>query len=167
MGGEEDEGDGRDASGSERHAGDTGFTVLAYTADVTGVDWAHTLGLHACSGHPELVLVGLPAPLAAALLESLGERVLRGNRLPPRAKVRVGPVVLRFEVVADLFRDQGDWFRLGRELLAGAGSRWPRTLQVVWADDHGFPDGPDDQRWLGRQPLLFEPAPSVLGSSRV
>jgi hypothetical protein len=137
---------------------ETGYTVAAITGDRTGCDWAYSVGLDHTFGHPELILVGIEAPLAGAVIQSLADRVASGLELVDGAEARLGPLRLRFREVDDLFCAQGDWFNLGRELTAGWGGRWPRTLQVVWADADGtYPERTDDPAWFLRQPLLVRP----------
>lgn len=135
-----------------------GFTVAAITGDVTGCDWAYSVGLHHSFHHPELVLVGLDAPLAGAVVQSLGDKVAAGARLRPGSEARMGPLRFRFREVDDLFCTRSDWFNLGREVTADWGGRWPRTLQVLWGDADGrFPESVDDPSWFLRQPLLASP----------
>jgi hypothetical protein len=135
-----------------------GFTVAAITGDVTGCDWAYSVGLHRTFEHPELVLVGLDAPLAGAVVQSLADKVAAGARLRPGAEARLGPLRFRFREVDDVFCSQSDWFNLGREVTAAWGARWPSTLQVLWADADGhFPEAVDDPAWFLRQPLLAPP----------
>lgn len=134
---------------------EVGYTVAAVTGDRTGCDWAYSVGLHHTHGHPELIMVGVDAPLAGAIIQALGDRVCAGVDLRDREDVVVGPMALRFQQVDDLFCSQGDWFNLGREVVSGWGERWPATLQVVWADDAGrFPQESGDPAWFLRQPLL-------------
>ncbi len=138
---------------------ETGYTVAAITGDVTGCDWAYSVGLHRTFGRPELIVVGLEAPLAGAIIQALARKVAMGAELGDGDEARIGPMRFRFRSVDDLFLSQGDWFNLGRELATGWGGRWPETLQVVWADDDGeFPVRPDDPAWFLRQPLLVRPA---------
>jgi len=137
---------------------DAGYTVAAITGDMTGCDWAYSIGLDHTFDHPELIVVGLAAPLAGAVIQSLADTVSAGTHLTEGGEARLGPLRLHFREVDDLFRSQGDWFILGREIAADWGVRWPTTLQVVWADADGcFPERTDDPEWFLRQPLLVRP----------
>ena len=140
---------------SEVEAG--GFTVLALAGDDSGCDWAYSVGLDRNFGHPELMIVGLDAPLAGVVVELLATKVAEGTSLGAGGRVVMdGGLELRVAEVDPLFRAQGDWFVLGREILSRYGTRWPRSLQLVWSDPmHGFPERPGDPRWLVRQPVLF------------
>lgn len=132
-----------------------GYSVAAITGDRTGCDWAYSVGLMPTYGHPELVIVGVDAPLAGAIIEAMADKVAGGVDLRDCAEVQIGPMTLRFAEVDDLFCSQGDWFNLGREVMAQMGQRWPETLQIVWADADGvYPERSDDPAWFMRQPLL-------------
>ncbi|MBS1837774.1 MAG: DUF4262 domain-containing protein [Actinobacteria bacterium] len=132
-----------------------GYSIAAVTGDRTGCDWAYSVGLHHTHRHPELIMVGLDAPLAGAIIQALADKVGTGTDLREHGDVMVGPMSLRFRQVDDLFCSRGDWFNLGREVVSTWGERWPPTLQVVWADDSGrFPEEQGDPAWLLRQPLL-------------
>ncbi len=134
---------------------EVGYTVAAVTGDRTGCDWAYSVGLTRSFGHPELIIVGLDAPLAGAIVQAMADKVAHGVDLRGREGVRVGPMPLRFREVDDVFCSQGDWFNLGREIMADLGDRWPATLQIVWADVDGrYPERSDDPAWFLRQPLL-------------
>lgn len=135
---------------------EAGFSVAAVTGDVTGCDWAYTVGLDLTLGHPELVVVGLPAPLAGGVVEILAQLVRSGERLEAGQELQLGPLRLRIVDVDEVFCAHGDWFNLGREVMAAWGRRWPRTLQVLWADAAGgFPDDDaDGAGWGLRQPVL-------------
>lgn len=138
-----------------RDIAEAGYSVAAVTGDRTGCDWAYSVGLHQSHDHPELIVVGLEAPLAGAIIEALADKVCAGVDLRGREHVAVGPMPLRFRRVEDLFCSQSDWFNLGREVLSTWGGRWPETLQVIWADVDGrFPEDRGDPSWLLRQPLL-------------
>lgn len=139
---------------------ETGYTVAAITGDVSGCDWAYSVGLHHSFGRPELIVVGIDAPLAGAVVQALADKVAGGAELRSGGEAAIGPMRLRFREVDDLFCSQGDWFNLGREITAEWGERWPATLQVVWADAGGtFPDRSDDPAWFLRQPLLVRREP--------
>lgn len=133
-----------------------GFTVAAILADSTECDWAYSIGLHHSFGVPELLVVGLDAPVAGAVIEVIGNQVAAGRRLEHGDEVPIdGGIVFRASLVDDLWCSMGDWFVLGREVMAGWGLRWPPTIQLTWADEHGrFPERPGDPRWSLRQPLL-------------
>jgi hypothetical protein len=140
-----------------REVEDGGFTVAALVGDELGCDWAYTIGLHRSYGHPELLVVGIDAPMAGAALELLGARVAAGERLAAGTELVLdGGLGFRVCEVDPLFGAQGDWFILGREVMACWGERWPRSLQLVWSDRGGeFPADAGDPRWSLRQPLLF------------
>ncbi len=140
-----------------RELAEGGFTVAALVGDETGCDWAYTIGLHRNFGHPELLLVGLEAPVAGAVLELMGNRIAAGERLDDdRPLVMDGGLEFRTRPVDALFRSHGDWFILGREVMACWGERWPASLQLIWSDPgEEFPQQPGDPRWMVRQPLLF------------
>ena len=57
------------------------FNVAALLADETGCDWAYSIGLHHNFNHPELLVVGLDASIAGAVIEVLGEEIARGRHL--------------------------------------------------------------------------------------
>jgi len=134
-----------------------GFLVAAVEGGAEGCDWAYTVGLHLTAGHPELVLVGLDAAMAGGVLDSVGQRVVDGLVLGPGRPLQIGPVELGLRPVDPLWRTHGDWFALGRAVLARRALPWPPTLQVVWPDQDGaVPEEPGDPRWSLRQPLLAE-----------
>lgn len=138
---------------------EVGWTVAAVTGDRTGCDWAYSIGLQRSYGHPELIIVGVDAPLAGAIVQALADAVEAGVDLRGRDDLRIGPMSFRTAPVDDLFCSQGDWFILGREVMSGWGERWPATLQVIWADEDGrFPERADDPEWFLRQPLLTGPS---------
>jgi len=133
-----------------------GFSVAAIVADETGCDWAYTIGLHQSYGHPELLLVGLEAPIAGAVVEVVARRVAEGFRIGAGDAVALdGGLELRASRVDELWCGMGDWFNLGREVMSSWGLRWPESIQLVWSDAEGrYPERPGDPRWSLRQPLL-------------
>jgi hypothetical protein len=132
-----------------------GFTVAAIAGDGGGCDWAYTIGLHRSHGHAELLIVGLEAHLAGAVLHVLGARVAAGERLGPDPVRLEGGMELRARPVDDLWGARGDWFVLGRAVMDSWGERWPPTVQLTWPDASGnHPERPGDRRWMLRQPLL-------------
>ncbi|MFI5043854.1 MAG: DUF4262 domain-containing protein [Acidimicrobiales bacterium] len=136
---------------------EVGYSVPAIEADTSDCDWSYTIGLHRTFDHPELILIGLDAPLAGAVLEYLCQQIVDGVEFAPSSATGFGPLRLRFRTVGDIFRSHGEWFGLGRELLARFGEAWPPTLQVLWADRDGdYPIRPGDPSWMLRQPLLAE-----------
>jgi hypothetical protein len=132
------------------------FNVAALVADDTGCDWAYSVGLHRCHDHPELLIVGLDAPIAGAVIEVLGKEIGEGRRLTEGTAIRLlGGLELQVRSVDELWLARGDWFELGREVMSHWGERWPETLQLVWSDASGaFPEHPGDPSWSFRQPLL-------------
>jgi hypothetical protein len=133
-----------------------GYTVAAILADETGCDWAYSIGLHHSFDHPELLVVGIDAPVAGAVIEVLADGVASGRRIAAGDAVLLdGGLEFRAQEVDRLWCGLGDWFNLGREVMATWGERWPASLQLVWADEHGrYPEAPGDPSWSLRQPLL-------------
>lgn len=140
-----------------REVDEGGFSVVALAGDELGCDWAYTIGLHRSFGHPELLLVGIDAPVAGAVLELVGGRVAAGERLDVERPLALdGGLEFRVRSVDELFAQRGDWFNLGREVAACWGDRWPPTVQLVWSDPgEASAPSPGDPRWSLRQPLLF------------
>lgn len=135
---------------------DGGFNIAALVADESGCDWAYSVGLHRIHHHPELLIVGLDAPIAGAVIEVLGKDIAEGRVLDPGAAVRLdGGMQLQVREVDPLWLGRGDWFELGRAVMEHWGERWPPTLQLVWSDARGeYPQRPGDPHWTLRQPLL-------------
>jgi len=133
-----------------------GVSVAAIIADETGCDWADTIGLHHSYGHPELLLVGLEAPIAGAVIEVVARTVAEGRVIRAGDEFTLdGGLELRAHAVDDLWCGMGDWFNLGREVMSTWGQSWPESLQLVWSDAEGrYPERPGDPRWSFRQPLL-------------
>ena len=134
-----------------------GHSVAAIVGDETGCDWAYSIGLTRSYDHPELVVVGLEAPFAGAVIEVLSRRVAEGEQLIPGSTVEVeGGLEFRLHLVDPLWCSRGDWFVLGREVMATWGERWPTSIQLTWPDANGaFPEEPGDPLWSFRQPMLF------------
>lgn len=134
-----------------------GFTVVAIIGDDHGCDWAYTIGLGHNFAHPELLIAGLDASVAGALLELLGTGVVEGRGIDADAVVGFdGGLELRARCIDPIWCAQGDWFNLGREVMAELGLRWPASMQLTWPDTEGqFPECSDDPGARLRQPLLF------------
>jgi hypothetical protein len=140
-----------------RDVADGDFTVMALVGDELGCDWAYTIGLDRNFGHPELLIVGLEAELGGIALELLGRRVAEGEQfVPGQSLVLDGGLEFRPSPVDPLFASCGDWFVLGREVMACWGQRWPSCLQLVWSEQSAE-DGLGGGSTQGslRQPLLF------------
>lgn len=140
------------------------FTVAALDAGSDACDWAYTIGLDRCFGHPELILVGLDHQLAAALVERLGNQVAGGHVIEPYEEIEIlEGVVVRPTPVDQIWLARGEWFNLGRTIMELWGGRWPRTLQLVWSDRSGArPVVPGEREWMLRQPLLNDGIDGVL-----
>lgn len=134
-----------------------GYTVAAIVGDSTGCDWAYSIGLNRSFDHPELVVVGLEAPFAGAVIEVISRRIAEGERFIPGSTIALdGGLEFRLHLVDPLWCSRGDWFVLGREVMATWGERWPTSIQLTWADANGaFPEHPGDPEWTFRQPALF------------
>ena len=65
------------------------FNVAALSADETGCDWAYSIGLEHNFNHPELLVVGLEATFAGAVIELLGEEIAAGRHLGAGEVVRL------------------------------------------------------------------------------
>lgn len=114
-----------------RAGGEPAFVVVAVQGDLSGTDWAHTVGLHRSTGHPELLVVGLPAHEAAAVVEELADRVVLGLRLVPGAAALLGDLRLRAVEVDRVAAERSGWFRVGAAILGVAEQDWPPTIQLV------------------------------------
>lgn len=134
-----------------------GHSVAAIVGDESGCDWAYSIGLTRSYDHPELVVVGLEAPFAGAVIEVLSRRVAEGERLIPGSTVSVeGGLEFRLHLVDPLWCSRGDWFVLGREVMSIWGERWPTSIQLTWPDANGsYPDQGGVADWQFRQPVLF------------
>jgi hypothetical protein len=129
--------------------------------------WAYTIGLLTGFGRPEMIAVGLPTDVAAALLNEFGERISQGG-----AQFGDGQVVddvANFPVVFRRVHPSRFAFWLGRgvQYTLEHGHSSYAALQMVWADPAGhFPwepaagapggcrgtAGRDDRRAHGRWP---------------
>jgi hypothetical protein len=134
-----------------------GFTVAAIVGDELGCDWAYTIGLGHNFDHPELLIAGLDASVAGAVLELLGAKVAAGERIGADTVVGLdGGFDLRARCIDPIWCAQGDWFNLGRQVLAQFGMRWPASMQLTWREADGrFPEPSDAPGARLRQPLLF------------
>lgn len=132
------------------------FNVAAIVADESSCDWAYSIGLHRNHDHPELAIIGVEAPLAAAIVETLADEVALGRTIVAGSTVTLScGLELLANPVAPLWASRGDWFNLGREVMATWGERWPACLQLLWADPGiGYPDPGGDPQWAFRQPVL-------------
>lgn len=136
------------------------FNVVALVADQSSCDWAYSVGLSGCFGHPELLMVGMEASLAGMVIEDVGRAVAEGLRIVPGDSIEAaGSLVLETCSVDNIWLAQGAWFDLGREVMLGWGERWPETIQLLWPDAEGvYPCVPGDPAWLLTQPLLASAA---------
>jgi hypothetical protein len=126
-----------------------GWAVRVVYGTASRPPWVYTVGLGE-SDLPELVVTGLPAERAVALLNDVAEHLVHSG-VPPRAGERrrwAGGPETEFVEIAE-----PDVHLLHAVALYGEGRR---ALQVVWADEEG--------RWpweSGRQPVLGRRAPDA------
>ncbi|RIQ11666.1 DUF4262 domain-containing protein [Jiangella rhizosphaerae] len=93
--------------------------------------FAYTVGLYGF-GHPELLVYGLGQHAAYALLNELGERVRRGERLDPDRPLAVGDAAFQVRFVP--FRDDGDLPVLisAQRFYEATQDRPVPALRVIW-----------------------------------
>lgn len=144
--------------------------VFPTEQDPASLTWTYTFGLSALpTRHPEIVVTGLPVPLAHRLLAEVAARAIdgapRGERLWPG---RVDDVIEGLPAwlipVTDVLDPRAP-LTVATELAELAG--WPQpvsALQLVWPDPDGrFPwEGGED---LGQ--LLLGPAPDAAAAEFV
>lgn len=111
--------------------------VICVEADET--PWAYTVGLSKLAGHPELLIVGLSATVAGAILNTIADRIRNGLVL--RVDDRLGQVVANFDVLigaplntsCDITHDMVGWPGVALAL----GERSINVMQVFWPDEQG------------------------------
>jgi hypothetical protein len=118
-----------------------GWSITAVSPSRSNPTWAYTVGLAGGFGHPELVVVGLPAEQAAVGLNELGARVADGETFDPWSTADVLGVGVRFGDVHPAHFDLGTfdrWIEYHDWLV----HPWPaaRALQLVLPDDMRCPD---------------------------
>lgn len=111
--------------------------------------FAYTVGLTAL-GHPEIIVYGLPTAVAGHILNSLGERIQRGQTFAP------GQIDHR--TTRDLPATFVEATDVGDLVVVSQVYPSVEAIQVVWADPDGrFPwdDGYDGERYP--QPMMGRP----------
>lgn len=139
-----------------RDVRERGWHVLHVAPTAESVaGWSFTLGLPHSFDHPELLVFGLPAPTAQALLDRAVAKIAGGHVFRP---------ALPAEGILDGYICSTQpvrrrWYRafVGYALWFHQGDRFG-LLQLFWPDAEGvFP-------WdaaSSSQPLLYEPTPSA------
>lgn len=141
------------------------YTVAALDGGAEACDWAYSIGLNRCHGHPELLVVGLDHELAAMLVDLAAAQVADGRLIRPSERLElVDDVFVVATPVDPIWLARGEWFDLGRVIMQTWGAHWPPTLQLVWTDRTGSrPVQPGQREWMLRQPLLSDGDEDVTG----
>ncbi len=125
-----------------------------------GVGWTYTIGLHAATSQPELIVFGLPPLLAHAALTALankaraGEELTTGRHYHDVLKGLSGDVAVELITVDPGFVGPAySYFNVGLLMWA---EHPPPVLQLLWPDAQDrLPTDPDfDAAMIARQPLL-------------
>ncbi len=138
----------------ERCVRDHGWAVQIIPDDDEGPGFAYTVGLHANYGHPELIIFGQPQDVMHALLNSCGDRVKSGEKLP--LDRRLADILDGCDVEFREVKEPSSFKEhVGYALWFYEGSPF-RLLQLVWPDKKNrFPGEPGAAAYLlTRQPLL-------------
>ncbi len=131
-----------------------GWSVQGVGAEGDEPAFSYTVGLHHSWKHPEVIVFGLPHDVAQGVLNTVGERIQRGEIFRPGVEY---PDVLegfdlRLRAVSEA---QSFKQHVGYALWYYQGQRFD-LLQLLWPDKHGcFPDERRAPEWLTQsQPLL-------------
>ncbi|MEX0767793.1 MAG: DUF4262 domain-containing protein [Microthrixaceae bacterium] len=132
------------------------FNVAALLADETGCDWAYSVGLARNFQHPELILTGIDATIAGALIEVIGQQVSRGRVLQVGDTVQIaGCMDLVVRELEGAWLARSDLFELGRAVMSSLDECWPSTLQLVQPQAQSeFPRVPGELGRTLHQPLV-------------
>lgn len=122
------------------------------------VPWSYTIGFTA-RDHPEIVAFGLNERCGCHLMDSLYQRIDRGDPLPVGEVVNLDGHIVKLAPapVEWLAHDPGRMGTWMEHHLAGCNSvRLPDVLQLLWADYDGwFPDDDScDPEVAALQPVL-------------
>lgn len=131
-----------------------GFIVMASLPDEHCAGFAYTIGLSETTGHPELLLFGLPGPVAHTILCDLAQRIQSGARFGNDDVVNeILNVPLAVKAVSH-HRAEKYAVQLFNYY---ADKSPPAVLQLVLPDTGGrFPWSPDfDEHLRGMQPPLW------------
>jgi Domain of unknown function (DUF4262) len=133
-----------------------GWHIVGVNADEGGPGFAFSVGLYYTLGHPEVLIMGLPHPISACLINDLGDAIRSGDKF--EAGSRYGDIAAGFPL-ALLSMDQR-YFReyLGYALWFYRTLDFP-VLQCVWPDKLGiFPwETGYDSRFFDMQRVLGKP----------
>ena len=118
--------------------------------------YSFSLGLFHTHNHPEIILLGLPHPIAGQIINNIGGLVLLGQRIEPGFNDKLASVPLAFVEVDPGYYKQ----YLGYALWLYGGPHFP-MLQCVWPLKSGhFPwDEGYDKRGASIQPFLGRTTP--------
>ncbi|MCW1884964.1 DUF4262 domain-containing protein [Luteolibacter flavescens] len=135
-----------------------GWHVVLIQEDETGPAYGFTVGLHARTLQPEIVMMGLPLDLTHELLNDIAAWMMDGEVIVPGRRYSEfieGREVVFQPIDPSQYHDHlgyANWFY--RDL----GSPFP-ALQCLWPDSEDrFPqDAGFDPRLIARQPDLSKP----------
>lgn len=131
-----------------------GWHVLNVLPEGDHPPHSYSVGLFSTFGHPEIVIVGLPADTAHRLINDIGEEVRDGASF--EAGCRYGHILDGYDVMfvrvePELYDDH-----FGRAIDYYEAATFP-VLQMVWPDrDHAFPWEPACSQGIRElQPVLI------------
>lgn len=136
--------------------GEHGWAVSGVYDEDQAPPWAYSVGMWLTCQSAELVICGIPAKHAAAIINAIGSRIADGDEIGAGdvlSDVCPAPLAIR---QVDLSWRTTSLFAASDEFY---GFVRPPYLQVVWADKNGrFPWEPGFQSGFQRmQPLLWLP----------
>ena len=132
-----------------------GWHVLHIFADESGPCFSFSVGFYLKFGHPEILVMGLPQPVAHELINLIGSHLAEGRVFRPRERfdgLAEGFACSFVSIAVEHYRNYlgyGVWFYRSLKQPFPA-------LQLVWPDKQGwFPWENDyDQKFFGMQKLL-------------
>lgn len=130
-----------------------GWTVMGITKDHSGPGFAFSIGLFHTLGHPEILIMGLPAEVAHQLINDMGDAIRAGERF--EAGRRYDDIAAGFPLAFVAMDERYYREYLGYALWFYRGPNFP-VLQCLWPDKEGlFPGEPGyDSRYFDRQRVL-------------
>jgi hypothetical protein len=140
----------------ERDIAALGFTVMAVFPSSKSHGFAYTIGLSESTGHPELVLFGLPLPVAHLVLSDIARLIKAGARYNDGDVI---PEIVNMPLaIRSVEHEMASKYTVQLFNMYPSAEAPPPVMQLVLPDTQGrFPWAEDfDEKFRTMQPPLWK-----------